>query len=36
MQLREILFRLSMKDIHELRGRTDLLRYQGTPGRMLP
>jgi glutamate synthase domain-containing protein 2 len=35
MQLREILFRLDMKDIHELRGRTDLLRYQGTPGRML-
>ncbi len=36
MQLREILFRLDMKDVHELRGRTDLLRYQGTPGRMLP
>jgi glutamate synthase domain-containing protein 2 len=36
MQLREILFRFDLKDIHELRGRTDLLRYQGTPGRMLP
>jgi len=35
-QLRELLFRYGMKDLSELRGRTDLLRYYGTPGRMLP
>lgn len=33
-QWKELLHRLDMKDIAELRGRTDLLRYEGTPGRM--
>ena len=35
MQWKELLHRLDMKDISELRGRTDLLRYNGTPGRLL-
>jgi glutamate synthase domain-containing protein 2/ferredoxin len=35
LQWQELLFRLDMKDIKELRGRMDLLRYNGTPGRML-
>jgi glutamate synthase domain-containing protein 2 len=35
LQWQELLFRLDMKDIKELRGRMDLLRYEGTPGRML-
>ena len=35
LQWKELLFRFEMKDISELRGRSDLLRYQGTPGRML-
>ena len=35
MQWKELLHRFEMKDITELRGSTDLLRYEGTPGRML-
>ena len=36
LQWKELLFRFEMNDIRELRGRTDLLRYDGTPGRLLP
>ncbi len=35
MQWCELLFRLGMNDLSQLRGRTDLLRYAGEPGRML-
>ena len=34
LQWCELLFRLGMNDIAQLRGRTDLLRYAGEPGRM--
>jgi glutamate synthase domain-containing protein 2 len=35
MQWKELLHRLEMNDIRELRGRMDLLRYEGTPGRLM-
>jgi glutamate synthase domain-containing protein 2/formate hydrogenlyase subunit 6/NADH:ubiquinone oxidoreductase subunit I len=34
-QWKELLHRLEMTDIRELRGRTDLLRYDGIPGRLM-
>jgi glutamate synthase domain-containing protein 2 len=34
MQWCELLFRLGMNDLTQLRGRTDLLRYAGAPGVM--
>jgi glutamate synthase domain-containing protein 2/ferredoxin len=36
LQWKELLFRFDMNDIRQLRGRMDLLRYEGTLGRMLP
>jgi glutamate synthase domain-containing protein 2 len=36
LQWKELLFRFEMNDIRQLRGRMDLLRYEGTLGRMLP
>jgi glutamate synthase domain-containing protein 2 len=36
LQWCELLFRFEMNDIRQLRGRMDLLRYEGTLGRMLP
>ncbi|MDD1743060.1 MAG: alpha-hydroxy-acid oxidizing protein, partial [Methanomassiliicoccales archaeon] len=36
LQWCDLLHRYEMNDIRQLRGRTDLLRYEGTPGRLLP
>jgi glutamate synthase domain-containing protein 2 len=36
LQWCDLLHRYEMNDIRQLRGRMDLLRYEGTPGRLLP